>query len=238
MTTLYSKVCSDILDQISEGALKIGDRLPPEADYAERLGISRSTLRLALSELETAGIVRRRKRWGTEIISDSPQQRFNMATASIDELLSLGRDTEFRILSTQTVAGSDIDSLKEQESETGYWLEVFATRQLPGEATPFSVNRVYVPARFAGIEPILSEKVTSVFRSIESTFGLSVGRITQSTTAIECPAEDAVIMALKPGAPILQIEAELYAKDGRLIEVSVANFDPKRFQVNTSVEVS
>lgn len=72
----------------------VGDKFPPEADYAAELGVSRSTLRLAFADLEASGVLKRRKRAGTVIISDAPRQRFNMATTGINELLSLGRDTQ------------------------------------------------------------------------------------------------------------------------------------------------
>ena len=237
MSSLYSQVCDQILEQIKSGALKVGDRLPPEADYAAELGISRSTLRLAFSELEASGVLQRRKRAGTEIISDTPKQRFSMATTGINELLSLGRDTKLTIDGTRTVKTEDIPQLKGQSSETGHWLDVHGVRSLAGAATPFSVNLVYVPARYAGIEPLLKTTQTSVFRAIEESFGISVGRVSQATRAIACPAEEAGIMGLAEGAPVLRIDAQLYQRDGTLMEVSVATFDPARFQVRTDVEI-
>lgn len=237
MSALYRQVCDQILDRIQSGAIKIGDRLPPEADYAAELGISRSTLRLAFSELEASGVLKRRKRAGTQIISDTPRQRFNMATSGISELLSLGRDTEFSIRDISTVPASGISQLDGHISETGYWLKVDGSRTLEGEATPFSVNRVYVPARYAGIEHILKTSDTSVFGAIEKAFNVSVGRVNQIARAIACPKEEAMIMGLPEAAPVLQIEAQLFLRDDSLMEISVATFDPARFQVRTDVKI-
>lgn len=237
VSTLYSKVCDQILDQIQSGALKVGDRLPPEADFATQLGVSRSTLRLAFSELEASGVLRRRKRAGTQIISDTPKQRFNMATTGINELLTLARDTELSITGTRTVQTGDIAQLHGHTSETGHWLEVHGTRTLDGEQAPFSVNRVYVPARYAGIEPLLKTTKTSVFRTIENSFNISIGRVSQAVSAIACPPGEAKIMGLQQGAPVLRIDAELSQRDGTLMEISIATFDPDRFQVRTDVEI-
>lgn len=64
MKALYLQVSDTILKQISAGERKVGDRLPPEADFATELGVSRSTLRLAFNQLESHGVLRRRKKAG------------------------------------------------------------------------------------------------------------------------------------------------------------------------------
>lgn len=237
MTALYQQVSDSILAKVQSGVLQIGDRFPPEKQYAEELGISRSTLRLAFAELERVGVLERRKRAGTQIIADKPKPQFNMSTTGIYELLSLGRDTELTVLGTRTVRTEEIQNLEGGTSETGHWLEVFGTRSLLGEATPFNVNRVYVPARYAGIEPLLKQKETSIFNAIEENFGVYVGRVSQVAKAIACPSNEAAILGLNNGAPVLQIIAQLYERSGGLMEISQAIFDPERFQVRTDVEI-
>lgn len=237
MTALYKQVCDDILARIEAGSLKVGDKLPPEADYAAELGVSRSTLRLAFGELERVGVLRRKKRVGTEIIADKPRPQFNMNTAGLTELLSLGRDTEMVITGTGMVPSSVSLYLDDERSETGHWLEIRGTRSLPGEARPFNSTCIYVPARYAGIEPVLRPAELSIFEVIERTFGVAIGRVSQSATAIACPPEVSATIGLAPGAPALRIVAELFGQDGSLMEISVATFDPARFQLRTDVEV-
>ena len=60
--TLVSETASDsavhyLRSLIFTGELGPGDRLPPERELAERLGISRITLRLALKSLESTGFI-------------------------------------------------------------------------------------------------------------------------------------------------------------------------------------
>jgi GntR family transcriptional regulator, transcriptional repressor for pyruvate dehydrogenase complex len=52
---------------IAEGALSPGDRLPPERELAERIGVSRSSLRPALKVLENMGLISQRVGSGTTL---------------------------------------------------------------------------------------------------------------------------------------------------------------------------
>ncbi|GGG63878.1 GntR family transcriptional regulator [Kocuria dechangensis] len=54
---LYEQVVERLLDHVIEGQLRPGDRLPPERDLAERLGVSRATVAQALVALEVLGVI-------------------------------------------------------------------------------------------------------------------------------------------------------------------------------------
>lgn len=56
-----------LLNAIKSGAYRAGDRLPPERELAERMGISRPLIREALSALHLAGIIESRAGDGTYI---------------------------------------------------------------------------------------------------------------------------------------------------------------------------
>jgi GntR family transcriptional regulator, transcriptional repressor for pyruvate dehydrogenase complex len=54
---LYEQVADQINRWITENGLLAGDRLPPERELAQRLGVSRATLSQALVALEVIGVV-------------------------------------------------------------------------------------------------------------------------------------------------------------------------------------
>ncbi|MBN9429310.1 MAG: FadR family transcriptional regulator [Burkholderiales bacterium] len=53
----FEEVCDRIRAQVVSGALRPGDKLPPERQLAEQLGVSRLAVREALRSLENAGVV-------------------------------------------------------------------------------------------------------------------------------------------------------------------------------------
>ncbi|MFJ4094017.1 FadR/GntR family transcriptional regulator [Kitasatospora sp. NPDC089913] len=59
-TRTYELVLARIEEQILAGKLRVGDRLPPERELVELLGVSRAAIREALRVLEAQGAVRSR----------------------------------------------------------------------------------------------------------------------------------------------------------------------------------
>lgn len=82
---------------IAEGNYSAGDRLPPERDLTERLGMTRTELRKALDALEREGAVWRHVGKGT-FVADPGKDHVS------DDLVSLGRRlTPFRMMRARLV---------------------------------------------------------------------------------------------------------------------------------------
>jgi GntR family transcriptional repressor for pyruvate dehydrogenase complex len=75
----YRKVAAAIGGRILNRSLREGDRLPPEMELARQFGVNRSTVREALRELESNGLVTRRP--GSKLMSVSRPQHLAIAGA-------------------------------------------------------------------------------------------------------------------------------------------------------------
>jgi len=75
----YRKVAAAIGGRILDRTLREGDRLPPETELARQFGVNRSTVREALRELESNGLVMRRA--GSKLMSVTRPQHFAIAGA-------------------------------------------------------------------------------------------------------------------------------------------------------------
>jgi GntR family transcriptional repressor for pyruvate dehydrogenase complex len=79
MEPAYRKVAAAISGRILDRTLREGDRLPPETELARQFGVNRSTVREALRELESNGLVTRRT--GSKLMSVTRPQHFAIAGA-------------------------------------------------------------------------------------------------------------------------------------------------------------
>jgi len=66
------KVIHYVEDQIRDGKLRLGGRLPGERALAARLGVSRPSLRAGLGALQAMGVVRTRHGAGTYVVEGPP----------------------------------------------------------------------------------------------------------------------------------------------------------------------
>jgi GntR family transcriptional repressor for pyruvate dehydrogenase complex len=84
----FEEVALQLRAMFTGGLLRPGDRLPPERELSQQLGVSRSALREALRTLEISGVIELRKgRNGGAFIT---QGNFSAVTANFRDLLTLG----------------------------------------------------------------------------------------------------------------------------------------------------
>lgn len=69
-TSISKKVIAQIKEMVSEGSLQKGDKLPSERKMAEKLQVSRTSVREALKELEIMGLIESRQGEGNFIKSN------------------------------------------------------------------------------------------------------------------------------------------------------------------------
>ncbi len=65
---LYMQVAEQIMGMIRQGRIEVGSRLPAERDLAEKLGVSRPTIREAMIAMEISGTVEIRSGSGVYVV--------------------------------------------------------------------------------------------------------------------------------------------------------------------------
>jgi len=119
---LYENVIEQIMDLIKSNELKPGDKLPPERELAEKLSISRGSLREAFRVLESKGLIKSKPGGGRSIReirknghNNTENIILSLEKSSILELLEAREIFEVKIveLAARRATAEDIELIEE-----------------------------------------------------------------------------------------------------------------------------
>ncbi len=222
---------------ISSGALQTGDKLPAEVDVASGLGVSRMTLRQALSSLEAKGLlVRKRGRWGGNFVAE-PRIQFDLSGLP-------GFTEQMRRLHVQ--AGADVLRATTLRPDAGVREalqlkrgtevhEVVRVRSANGE--PIALEESYFPADV--FDGLLAHALTgSLYEIMERSYGRAPHSASEVLDPVMASPVQADLLGVDPGAPLMKVTRTAYAVDGHPVEFAYDYFraDRTRITVRTQVD--
>ena len=208
-----------LLDQIGRGQLRPGQRLGAERDLATDLGVSRSTVRAALATLEAEGVVRRVPgRGGGTFVHQRKVDRDLSQVVGVPALLrEQGMTAGSRIVSTGMVAADEAARAALGLGSGAYVFDVVRIRLADG--TPISLEHVRLPAdRFPGLldQPLGG----SLYELLEERYGTAPGEAVEHIEVVPAGEDEASILGVEPGAPLLSISRTTQDPDGVAFELS------------------
>jgi len=232
--TRWAIVAKLLAQRIAGGEYPLGTVMPNEVDLAEQLGVSRSTVRAALGELQQAGMISRRRNAGTRVESVQPLRgpgSYNQTLATIEDVAQYGAQTD-RLIQEIADDVTDVALAALLNCPPGQtWLRVSSLRSSPNASSPpLCWTDVYVAPMFA---PIVRERVADypglISTLIEDFAGHRTAEIRQSITATGVPKRLVAPLKTKLGAHALEItRCYLDAKD-RVFIVSRSIHPADRF---------
>lgn len=228
---LAQQVVQEILTGIEAGSLVRADGLlPSEAEMSRSFDVSRATIREALSRLEQSGVVYRRHGVGTFVAPPGP-----VLEAGFEKLESL-RTTARRMGLDTRMGEAEI----EEREASAYEAECLAVA--PGTQV-LSARRVMLTgpqpvAYLIDIVPLSILRQQDLGEDFEgSVLDILIQRhqpeLSHSNTNISIEAADAPTarrLQIKRGEMLMKLEAQLYSREGAIVDYSLTYFVPGYFR--------
>jgi GntR family transcriptional regulator len=193
-----------LLDLINSGALRPGDRLGTERELAARLSVSRSTLRQVLAVLAEGGVVRRvpGRAGGTFVTHAKVDRDLSVIVGLPEYLRRQGFVAGTQVLSA-TMSGAD-DVAADNLAVPAGSLLIDIVRIRLADGIPISLERVQLPAE---IFPGLLELPLggSIYDLLDAHYGVRPDEVVEHLEVAEASADEAALLAVSPGAPLLAI---------------------------------
>ena len=210
---LYFQVAQHLEHLIESGELAPGTRLENEIDLADRLRLSRPTMRRAIEYLVNKGLLIRKRGVGTQVVHTKVQRQVEL-TSLYEDLAKASRDPHTRVLSFATEPAPDALALELGIPE-GTAVYIFERLRYAG-AEPLAIMRNHVPADLLRLAPEDLEE-QGLYHLLRAN-GLNLRIAKQSIGARAATAAEARALGETKAAPLLTMVRSAYDDQGRAVE--------------------
>lgn len=221
---LYFQVAQHLERLIESGELVPGSRLENEVVLAERLGLSRPTMRQAIQHLVDKGLLVRKRGVGTQVVH--PQVRREVRLTSLyDDLTRTNQRPRTKVLAIEHVPAPDEPAVALQLA-LGAEI-VYLERLRYARDEPLALMHNYLPAGIADLsaEALESQGLYEILRGSR----LRMQVATQTIGARRATVREARLLDEPRGAPLLTITRTAYDDAGRAVEYGTHAYRASRY---------
>jgi GntR family transcriptional regulator len=239
MSTLYRKSplpryyqLKEIMrEKIRSGEWKAGDLIPSERELGEQYSISRMTARQAITELVNEGLFYREQGKGTFVSRQKIPQQLLHLTGFTEDMRARGQRPGTKVVSAK-MSPADEATAERLHIEIG--TPIFSLQRLRlADDEPLAIERSNL--YFPGCEKLVEEDLEnhSLYRLLESRYNLLLVEAEQELEAGLVTNEDAQLLNISHGSPVLFTRRTTYTERDQPIEYARSVYSGRKYTFYT-----
>jgi GntR family transcriptional regulator len=219
-----------ILVELATRQLAPGDILPSERQLCLDHGVSRITVREAIGQLVSEGLLVRVRGKGTFVAARTARSRLHLASFT-DEMRRMGLEPSTVVL---TVARAAPPARTAQALALPDGGEAFRVRRLRlADGLQISIDDGWYPAHlFPGLDEL--DLTQSLYRALTDIYGRRIDRAEQTVRADEADQETALLLGLTARRPVLVADRVSYSGD-LAVEHALTTYRGDRYELQMSL---
>lgn len=219
---IWRAIADTLTAEIARAHYAPGDRLPTEAELADRFGVNRHTVRHALAALTDQGLIHTRRGSGAFVAARPADYALGRRTRFHQNLAAAGRNPARDITRRETrpADAGEAAALKLQPGDAVHVIEGVST----ADGVPMAAFRsVFPAAQLPGLLARLTQ-TSSITEALVAEGVADYTRATTRLTAIAAPATLALLLRLPEAAPLLRSTSVNIDPQGRPLEFGTTWF--------------
>jgi GntR family transcriptional regulator len=229
---LHIQVRETIRRQVKDGELidKTG-RLMTEAELGRHFGVSRITIRNAISPLVDEGMFARARGRGTFLRSNQPENWVGKLMGFSETIRDAGYQAGAKVLQ-QGMTNRHDAGVRDQLKERAVWQ---LKRLRLADDIPIAIEHAFYPPDI-GLELEKRDLTSIIMYSVfEDELGHAIKEAKQTIGASLADTTSAKLLGVKAGSPLLSIQRLTVNTDGRPLELLRSVYLPGYFQLSINL---
>lgn len=213
---LHRQVYDVIVRRMAQGVWRAGDCLPSEQALARELGVSQGTVRKVLDALTAEKLLQRRQGKGT-FIAENTQERALFRFFRLAHPGGRRVTPESSVDTVKVRAGKAAEIARLELAKGDRVVEILRVRSIEGR--PAVRERIVVPSR---LFPDLEKRhplPNTLYSLYQTAYGVNITSAQEELRAELADAEDARVLGVAEGAPVLCIDRTAVSLESLKVEL-------------------
>lgn len=228
--TKRRQVAEALEQEIAAGRWPVQTPLPSENQLVSHFGVSRQTVRSAISTLQQKGLVATRQGLGTVVLRKHPSPEYSQSLESIPALAYYARNTTVKIVSVENVEITSELAESIGAKPGSLWTHAITLRSAAGQKLPMGLSSVWVPAIHRQVIQQLGKTGTPVFLGMQKAAKQMVTEVKQVIGATVLTRAQARLLQCETREAMLRIQRWYHTADGTVLTMTDTLHPPSRFQ--------
>ena len=231
---LYQQLRDVIEEKIKSGEWKVNDKIPSENQLSSQYGLSRMTVRSVLLDLVKEEKLYRVQGKGTFVAENKIEAQSLYYVGVREQLEQMGYEVSTQIIESEII-NSEHNVAKYLNIEDG--TPVFMIKRVRSiKEGPISIHISYIPQRYSsGISSELLEK-EQLCVILNQNHGLQRKHVSETLESIAADEEEAALLNVKVGHPLLMLKDKLYSEDEIPYEFTKVVFRGDKIKIRLNYE--
>jgi GntR family transcriptional regulator len=230
---MYHQVKTLLLERIERGDWLPGHSIPTEVELMSQYGVSRTTVREAVTALVQEGFLTKQQGRGTFVCEPRHRERLGRLTGFAEEMIEHGYIPSAKLLSISNELEGEKEFLRLELPEDVHWVRFERLRLASG--SPIALERSYWPEDIAQVLKQEDLETVAYYAALERN-GIFLRYAEEDISTMNADETDAALLGVKLGTALMVMERSSYDANDRLIEYTCTRYRGDRYKYHVRLE--
>jgi DNA-binding GntR family transcriptional regulator len=205
--------------------------LPTEEDLQKEYSVSRTTVRRAISLLQSDGLIKVKQGYGTEIVRNKVSQSLNSITSVSESLRKMGHEVGVSNMHIERINASY--TLAEELNINVGEPVILINRIQTCDGAPITVAKNYIPEKYVPGFIDVNENIVSLYQYLNERYSINITRVEDRISASNATFDEAVALNCEPKSALIVVRRVCYISEQPLeidyVKIIASKYEYKNY---------